>query len=202
MCRTTSRTSSTAGKFRAGARSARAWPSRSRLILFDKRGTGLSDFGGHFPALETRMDDVRAVLDAAGSTSAVVFGSHDGCSMSALFAATYPERTRALVLFHPMAHDPEGQTEQTQRSWRNSAKAGERRSGATSSSRRPRLRWPVIRKERELFANWLRVGASPAVAYSLNRAWSETDLREVLPAVRVPTLVLYRAAWWRSMPAR
>ena len=77
-----------------------------RLILFDKRGTGLSDVGGHFPALETRMDDVRAVLDAVGSTNTVLLGSHDGCSMAALYAATYPERTRALVLFHPVAHDP------------------------------------------------------------------------------------------------
>src|SRR5437763_6576698 len=85
-----------------------------RLILFDKRGTGLSDLGGHFPALETRMDDVRAVLDAVGSSSAVLLGSHDGCSMAALYAATYPERTRALVLFHPLAHYPEGQTEAAQ----------------------------------------------------------------------------------------
>src|SRR4026207_2119588 len=65
-----------------------------RLILFDKRGTGLSDLGGHFPALETRMDDVRAVLDAVGSSSAVLLGSHDGCSMAALSAATHPGRPR------------------------------------------------------------------------------------------------------------
>jgi pimeloyl-ACP methyl ester carboxylesterase len=82
-----------------------------RLILFDKRGTGLSDLGGQFPALETRMDDVRAVLNAIGSSNAVLLGSHDGCSMAALYAATYPERTRALVLFHPVAHDPEGQSD-------------------------------------------------------------------------------------------
>src|SRR5205814_10388413 len=85
-----------------------------RLILFDKRGTGLFDLGGHFPALETRMDDVRAVLDAVGSSSTVLLGSHDGCSMAAMYAATYPERTRALVLFHPLAHFPEGQTEAAQ----------------------------------------------------------------------------------------
>src|SRR6185437_3128483 len=88
-----------------------ALAERFRLILFDKRGTGLSDLGGQFPALETRMDDVRAVLDAAGSSGAVLLGSHDGCSMAALYAATYPERTRALVLFHPIAHDPEGQSD-------------------------------------------------------------------------------------------
>jgi class 3 adenylate cyclase len=165
---------------------------RFRLILFDKRGTGLSDLGGHFPALETRMDDVRAVLDAAGSASAVLFGSHDGCSMAALYAATYPERTRALVLFHPVAHDPAGSTDEAQAdlarlrdNWGTQEFSDEMlRDSAPSLYEEP--------LERESFANWLRVGASPSVAYALNRAWFETDLREILPAVRVPTLVLYR----------
>jgi pimeloyl-ACP methyl ester carboxylesterase len=71
-----------------------------RLILFDKRGTGLSDHGTHFAALETRMEDTR-VLDAVGSSSPVVFGAHEGCGMATLFGATCPERTRGLVLFHP-----------------------------------------------------------------------------------------------------
>ena len=75
--------------------------SFSRLILFDKRGTGLSDRGGGFPTLETRMEDVRAVLDAVGSSRTVIFGSHEGCLMAALFAATYPESSIALALFHP-----------------------------------------------------------------------------------------------------
>ena len=73
-----------------------------RLILFDKRGTGLSDHGANFAALETRMEDLRAVLDAAGASNAVVLGAHEGCGMAALYAATYPERTRALALFHPI----------------------------------------------------------------------------------------------------
>jgi class 3 adenylate cyclase/pimeloyl-ACP methyl ester carboxylesterase len=163
-----------------------------RLILFDKRGTGLSDLGGQFPALETRMDDVRAVLEAAGSSSAVLFGSHDGCSMATLYAATYPERTRALVLFHPLAHDPEGHTDAARADlarlrelWGTQEYSDELlRGGAPSLYADP--------QERAWFANWLRVGASPAVAYALNRAFWETDLREALPAVRVPTLVLYR----------
>lgn len=163
-----------------------------RLILFDKRGTGLSDVGGHFPALETRMDDVRAVLDAVGSTSTVLLGSHDGCSMAALYAATYPERTRALVLFHPVAHDPALESEAAldalaglRDEWGTREFADELlEQGAPSLYADP--------NEREWFANWLRVGASPAVAYALNRAWLETDLRNVLPSVRVPTLVLYR----------
>jgi pimeloyl-ACP methyl ester carboxylesterase len=67
---------------------------RFRLILFDKRGTGLSDHGGQFATLETRMEDLHAVLDAVGSTSTVILASHEGCGMAALYAATYPERTR------------------------------------------------------------------------------------------------------------
>ena len=165
---------------------------RFRLILFDKRGTGLSDLGGGFPALETRMDDVRAVLDATGSSSAVLLGSHDGCSMAALYAATYPERTRALVLFHPVAHDPAMQTEASRdelarlrETWGTQELADEILEEATPSL--------VGDQEfREWFTNWLRVGASPSVAYALNRAWFETDLRDVLPSIRVPTLVLYR----------
>jgi class 3 adenylate cyclase len=165
---------------------------RFRLILFDKRGTGLSDLGGQFPALETRMDDVRAVLDAVGSSTAVLLGSHDGCSMAALYAATYPERTRALVLFHPVAHDPSGQTEEARDvlaglrdTWGTQELADEiLEEGSPSLADDPAYR--------EWFANWLRVGASPSVAYALNRAWFETDLREVLPLIRVPTLVLYR----------
>ena len=70
-----------------------------RLILFDKRGTGLSDRGPLFPNLETRMEDVRAVLDAVGSQRAVIFGGHEGSTMACLYAATYPERTVALVLW-------------------------------------------------------------------------------------------------------
>jgi pimeloyl-ACP methyl ester carboxylesterase len=75
--------------------------SFSRLILFDKRGTGLSDHGGGFPTLETRMEDVRAVLDAVGSRRTAVLAADEGCGMACLFAATYPERTSALVLFQP-----------------------------------------------------------------------------------------------------
>jgi pimeloyl-ACP methyl ester carboxylesterase len=72
-----------------------------RLILFDKRGTGLSDHGGQFASLETRMEDLHAVLDAVGASSPVVLAAHEGCGMATLFAATYPDRTRILVLFHP-----------------------------------------------------------------------------------------------------
>lgn len=163
-----------------------------RLILFDKRGTGLSDHGAHFAALETRMEDLRAVLDAVGSSTTVVLGSHEGCGMAALYAATYPERTRALVLFHPMAkgegiEDPEVQQDLSdlRERWGTQAFSDELLKGGS-----PTLY--ANEEARRWHANWLRVGATPSVAYALNRAHAETDLTEVLPAVRVPTLILYR----------
>jgi class 3 adenylate cyclase len=161
-----------------------------RLILFDKRGTGLSDHGGHFAALETRMEDLRAVLDAANSTNTVLLGSHDGCSLAALYAATYPERTRAIALFHPIASpDEEGDLDaelaELRDRWGTQAYC-DWLLGITAPS------LLESEEERRWFANWLRVGASPASAYVQNRAFAETDLSDVLPAVRVPTLVLYR----------
>jgi class 3 adenylate cyclase/pimeloyl-ACP methyl ester carboxylesterase len=166
-----------------------------RLILFDKRGTGLSDFGGQFPALETRMEDVRAVLDAVSSSSAVLLGAYDGCAMAALYAATYPERTRALVLFQP--DDSVGEIpNDDEQAWLVRL----REAGWTQAFCDELLEeiCPTLYADeanRVWFANWLRVGASPSVAYALNRARWETDLRDVWAAIRVPTLVLHRGAW-------
>jgi class 3 adenylate cyclase/pimeloyl-ACP methyl ester carboxylesterase len=167
-----------------------------RLILFDKRGTGLSDHGPHFAALETRMHDLRAVLDASGSERPVVLAAHEGCGMAALYAATYPERVRALVLFHPVARgvaldDEETRTElaELRDHWGEQEWCDHllEEGCPTLYESEDARRW---------FANWLRVGASPSVAYAINRAHFDTDLREVFGAVRVPTLVLYRRARW------
>jgi class 3 adenylate cyclase len=160
-----------------------------RLILFDKRGTGLSDHGPHFAALETRMEDLRAVLDAVGSSSTVVLGAQEGAGMAAMYAATYPERTRALVLFHPAPDFDEPNAPEEMASLR------ERWGTRELSDELLRTGCPSLyerEEDRELFANELRTGASPSVAYALNRAFLETDLSAVLPAVRAPTLVLYR----------
>ena len=162
-----------------------------RLILFDKRGTGLSDHGPHFAALETRMEDLRAVLDAVGSSSTVVLGAQEGAGMAAMYAATYPERTRALVLFHPAPDfDPEEEAQaglaDLRERWGTREYSDELLQGGCPSL------YERGEEDRELFANELRTGASPAVAYALNRAFLETDLSAVLPAVRAPTLVLYR----------
>jgi class 3 adenylate cyclase len=162
-----------------------------RLILFDKRGIGLSDHGGQFASLETRMEDLRAVLDAVGSSSTVVLAAQEGCGMASLFAASYPERVRSLVLFHP-EWQAEGSDEETLQELRELRErwGTQEFSDALLEQGCPTL--AANEDDRRWFANSLRVGASPEMAYALNRAFSETDLGEVLPAVRVPTLVLYR----------
>ena len=176
--------------------------SFSRLILFDKRGCGLSDRvpEPEFPTFETRMDDVRAVMDAAGSERGVVLGVSEGGPMSVLFAATYPERTVALVLFGTMARFawapdfPWGQTveqlreklEEYDRVWGTREQAaGELRDWAA----------PSLADDEQLIswlASYLRRAASPGAAIALTRMNYEIDVRSALPAVHVPTLVLAR----------
>jgi class 3 adenylate cyclase/pimeloyl-ACP methyl ester carboxylesterase len=162
-----------------------------RLILFDKRGTGLSDRGGSFPTLETRMEDLRAVMDAVRSDRAVIFGSHEGCLMASLFAATYPEQTAALALFHPSL------VEYLDPAYLESHLPAIRDAWGTQELCDQMLEeiCPTLAatsEGRAWFANSLRVGASPAMGYELNRAFMETDMTEVYSALRVPTLVLYR----------
>ncbi len=165
-----------------------------RLILFDKRGTGVSDHGSRFAELETRMEDLRAVLDAVGSSQTVIFAANEGCGMASLYAATYPERTRALVLFHPLAHGPGLESRDTQQELSNLRENWGERKWCDELLRESAPAAFADESRRQRFANSLRVGASPEVAYSLNRAHFETDLRHVLPAIRVPTLILYRRA--------
>ncbi len=167
-----------------------------RLILFDKRGTGLSDRTTGIPDLETRMDDIRAVMDAVGSKRAAIVGVSEGGPMSALFAATYPERTAALVMIgtyakriraadYPWAPTPEARErfiEEMGRHWGGPVGLEER---APSKADDPLFR--------EWWATYLRMGASPGAAVTLTRMNAEVDVRDVLPTVRVPTLVLHRA---------
>ncbi len=167
----------------------------SRLILFDKRGTGLSDRDVGYPTLEQRMDDVRAVMDAVGSERAAILGTSEGGNMSTLFAATYPERTAALVLFGcfakriwardypwaPTVEEREAWLDTLERDW------GE---GLDLEYLAP------SRAEDEDFRAWLsaylRFGASPRAAVALGRLNSDIDIRDVLPAIHVPTLILHR----------
>lgn len=171
--------------------------SFSRLILFDKRGTGLSDRvpNDQLPTLEERMDDVRAVMDAVGSERAAVFGFSEGGNMSALFAATYPERTTALITFgtfakrvwsadYPWAPKPE-EREETYRLM-ESEWGSEMDVAHYAPSK---LDDPAFA---ERPATYLRRSASPGAAVALLRMNSQIDIGHLLPAIRVPTLVLHR----------
>ncbi len=169
--------------------------SFSRLILFDKRGTGLSDRVPikELPTLEQRMDDVRAVMDAAGSDRAALFGVSEGGPMCALFAATYPERTSAMVLYGSYAkrlRDPNypwAPTREERDSWYDLLErgwGGVVDIGTLAPNADPHFR--------EWWARYLRMSASPGAALALGRMNSEIDIREVLPSIRVPTLILHR----------
>ena len=167
--------------------------SFARLIRFDKRGTGLSDRPGGLPDLETRMDDVRAVMDAVGSERAVLFGYSEGGPMAILFAATYSDRTAALVLYGTYARRlatadyPWGRTleeraayaTQIENDWAWEADMQMMCPSADAAL----ARW---------WGERARAAASPGAARALIEMNSLVDVRSVLPAVRVPTLVLHR----------
>jgi pimeloyl-ACP methyl ester carboxylesterase/class 3 adenylate cyclase len=171
--------------------------SFSRLIHFDKRGTGMSDRVTGVPTLETRMDDLRAVTDAVGSERAAVLGWSEGCAMSALFAATYPERVWALVLYGGKARSlrapdyPWGPTEaEALRAIADGRARGEEPGYAeevTRSGSSP----DATQEEIRALATWFRHGASPGAREALSRMNILIDVRHALPAIRVPTLALH-----------
>jgi DNA-binding SARP family transcriptional activator/class 3 adenylate cyclase/pimeloyl-ACP methyl ester carboxylesterase len=168
--------------------------SITRLIRFDKRGTGLSDRPHGLPDLETRMDDVRAVMDAVGSRRAVLFGYSEGAPMSILFAATYPERTQALVLYGAYAKrlDPDDDYPWAPRRDTRAAyiEALERDWGFESDLK------AMCPSADDAMARWwgerCRAAASPGAIRTLNEMNSLIDVRALLPAIRVPTLVVHR----------
>jgi class 3 adenylate cyclase/dienelactone hydrolase len=170
--------------------------SFSRLIHFDKRGTGLSDRVAGAPSLEVRMDDVRAVMDGAGCERAAVVGWSEGVAMSALFAATYPERAWALVLYGGKARElrapdyPWGESEAEAlreiAEWRAAGDQGAVaeelvQSGMPSGSA----------EEVAAMVRLIRQSTSPGALEALDRMNIQIDIRNVLPAIRVPTLVLH-----------
>jgi class 3 adenylate cyclase len=170
-----------------------------RVILFDKRGSGLSDPVRQLPTLEARMDDVRAVLDAAQVEKAVLWSGHEGARLAALFAATYPERTTALVLYDPTARGawaPDYPWARKEGEWlRELREIGSRWGDRDYLAERGR-RYTPSRAHDETFIDWFvwyeRRSASPATAVAFHRMVMEGDVRDVLPAVRSPTLVLHR----------
>jgi pimeloyl-ACP methyl ester carboxylesterase len=168
--------------------------SFSRLILFDKRGTGLSDRVTDMPSLEVRMDDVRAVMDTVGSERATLFGYSEGGAMCALFAATYPERTSALVMAGAFARrrwapdyawgvpdlEFNGFIDDIGREW-GSAFGIETRMPSMAQDTRIRQWW----------GRYARMSASPMAAATLQRMNGEIDVRGVLSAIQTPTLILH-----------
>lgn len=175
----------------------RQMASYCRLIRFDKRGTGMSDRVSGAPTLETRMDDVRAVMDAAGSKRASLYGGSEGAAMCLLFAATYPERTAALVLGSPYpramwAPDyPWGRTEgeYQQQMARDRRLFGPREEGLEAV--RSRIQLGDDREANE-WLDYFRWSGSPGSVEALGLMNKEIDVRHVLPAIRVPTLIIHR----------
>ena len=157
----------------------------ARVITFDKRGQGLSDRVSA-PSLEERMDDVRAGMDAAGSKRAILMGFSEGCAMSALFAATYPERAEKLLLFggfalSTMANDFEAKAAERLKSW--------------GTGEILKQAWPsLIAKPQgmEVMAKIERLSASPSAIKALTLLNAQIDVRPILPTIRIPTLVMHR----------
>ena len=172
--------------------------SFSRVILFDKRGTGLSDRASGIPDFETRMDDIRAVMDAVGSERAALLGVSEGGPMTLLFAATYPERTAAAILYgtgaswvraddYPWAPTPE--------EWRQAIDEDLDSFGSPE--------WldeylegfsPSIADDEEMklwWRKWVLSSSSPGALEALRRMNSSIDVRHVLSSISAPTLVLH-----------
>jgi pimeloyl-ACP methyl ester carboxylesterase len=171
--------------------------SFSRLLLIDKRGTGLSDRvpESELPTLEQRMDDVRAVMDAVGSARAAILGHSEGGNMAMLFAATYPQRTMALITVgvfakrvwsadYPWAPTPEQRQrwyDQIEQGWGGVVDLSDLAPSVADDE--GFLRW---------WATYLRRSASPNAALTLGKMNTQIDVRDILPAIGVPTLVLHR----------
>jgi class 3 adenylate cyclase len=173
--------------------------SFSRLIVFDKRGTGASDRPRVLPTLEVQMDDVRAVLDDVGSEEVALFGSGAGGQLAALFAASYPERTTALVLYNTWTRLP-GTPEEHRRMVRTTRDSWGRREVMEESWRE---QWPSAAEDPgfiELMTVASLATASPGSAAEFRRAVAEADIKDILSAIRVPTLVLYRKLQLEPFP--
>jgi len=168
----------------------------ARVILFDKRGTGLSDRVTELSTLEERMDDLRSVMDAVGSEKAVLFGHSEGGSVSALFAATYPKRTISLITFgifakriyssnYPWAPTHEERQvvyDMIENSW-GSGEMNLESLAPSKTNDKVFMDW---------LANYLRSGASPSAALVLTKMNTEVDIIDILGSIKVPTLIMQR----------
>jgi pimeloyl-ACP methyl ester carboxylesterase len=158
----------------------------ARVIMFDKRGTGLSDPVAEVPSLELRMDDVRAVMDAVGSESATLLGVSEGGAMAVLFAATYPQRCQRLVLYGTFARFPITDEVLKQlftfidQAWG---------SGLSLPLFAPSLQTHPAAQQG--WGRFERLGASPAAAMAVLRMAAEIDVSDIVSLIRVPTLVIH-----------
>jgi class 3 adenylate cyclase/pimeloyl-ACP methyl ester carboxylesterase len=160
----------------------------ARVVIFDKRGTGLSDAVSAFPSLDLRMDDVRAVMDAPGIERAVLLGISEGGPLATLFAATYPHRCRALVLYGTFAHSSSWITAEGLEAFLkyiDKAWGSGRRLSMFAPSRRNDPAW------QQWWGRFERLGANPAAAIALVRMISEIDISDILSSVHAPTLVIH-----------
>jgi pimeloyl-ACP methyl ester carboxylesterase len=178
------------------ARFLRRLTAFSRLLVFDKRGQGLSDRPGPPPTLEESMDDLKAVVDAARFERPALLGISEGGPMSTLYAATHPERLSGLILFGTFARMleapdfPAGTTEEALNRWGEVVQRDWGKAVALNV-------WAPSRVGDREFERWwarlLRQGTSPAGAIALMDLYREMDVRSILPAIDVPTLVMHRA---------
>jgi pimeloyl-ACP methyl ester carboxylesterase len=177
----------------------RGLAEHARLILFDKRGTGLSDRVAGAPTLEERSDDIRAVMDAAGSDRAAIFGLSEGVPMSVVFAASHPERVSALGLYGSLARTlwaPDYPFGATEREYRKVIEE-DFDAFVTPGGLEERVRSGVPSAGEDEVRAWARVnryGASPASLEALDRMNMAIDVREVLPVISAPTLVVHQRA--------
>ena len=164
--------------------------SYARVVMLDKRGTGMSDRVAELPGLDQRMDDLRAVMDAAGMDQAALLGISEGGPLTALFAATYPDRCRALVLYGSFARFTSWlPTEEALAAFLSYIDQAWGTGGSLP------LFAPSIANDpggQQWWARFERLGASPAAASALMRMNSQIDISGILPTIRVPTLVIHR----------
>jgi class 3 adenylate cyclase/pimeloyl-ACP methyl ester carboxylesterase len=187
----------------------RGLAAHGRLILLDRRGTGQSDHASdqaRAKELDARMDDIRAVMDAAGTERAVLLGIEDGFALTALFAATYPERTIALIAYGATARTawaPDYPFGVTPEDFADDLAAVERGWGTRDLVEIwMQYVFPELVDDEETieqFASWMRSGGGPGDAVAWYEVDWEVDVRDILPAIRVPTLVLHRVGD-RSVP--
>jgi class 3 adenylate cyclase len=161
----------------------------ARVITFDKRGQGLSDRISGAPSLEQRMDDLRAIMDDIGSHRATLLGASEGCAMSALFAATYPERVSQLILYGGFARFADmHEADRLERVLERAVKLW----GTGALIKRVRVSQLGNPDAVKQFAKFERLSASPGAYRALTVLNAQIDVKAILPSVRVPTLVLHR----------